>query len=266
MIKENILLFSLITLTLALGISAHAAEATKWSVGSWWIIQSQTYNSGGIMTGEENIGWEKKQVWRFEVTGTQQINNDAYFVVLIRPVEGNPCPYVFRFWYRKADLFVGRYEVLYPETTDGIISEATKTVRKEFTGNTPTPFATLYFPNLPANISPLLHDPDTAPAPVPAAARVASRTALPESANQPGVPVQHVEILDDNVAPPMPVMPHSRMMRSRSTGSPTRLFKIQYGPTVEKQYWNPQLPWSYYSESDETSSLKRRSWLVDYGN
>ncbi len=262
MIKRNILLFSLVLLILAHGTPyvvsfAQAAEAPEWSVGAWWIVETQAYNPGGIRADAENIGWGEKQAWRFEVSNTDTINSDAYYVVLIRPVEENSCPYIFRFWYRITDLFVGRYEMLYPETTNGLLTEATKTVRKELDTDTPAPFVIPYFPNLPANISPLFLGADTGPAAV---------SALSENATQAGVPVQHIEPLDNVVAMSAPPDLDQRIRNSLSDETPARLITIQQGATLEKQYWNPQLPWSYYSESDSDSSLQRRSWLVDYGN
>ena len=256
--KKNILLFCLVLLISVHG-TAYAAEAPQWSIGAWWVIETQAYNSGGIKAGEENIGWQGKQAWRFEVSDTEMINNDEYYVVMIRPAEGNPCPYLFRFWYRTADLFVKRYEVLYPETTDGVLTEATKTVRKELDSNTPTPFSIPYFPNLPANISPLFLGADIDP--------VAASADLSENANQTGVPVQHVEMLNSaaSMSSAVPV-PDQRIQAALSEETPTRLIQIQHGATVEKQYWNPQLPWAYYSESEGGSSLKRRFQLVDYGN
>jgi hypothetical protein len=261
--KRNILLLGL-TLLLSgyggYGISCAAAEAPQWSVGTWWIVETQAYNAGGIKAGDENIGWQEKQAWRFEVSATEMINNDEYYVVLIRPEEENPCPYVFKFWYRTTDLFVGRYEMLYPETTGGVLTEATKTVRKELAGETPAPFAIPYFPNLPANISPLFFGAQADQA------ENANQTAE-QAANQPGVPVQHVEMLSsaEAVSSAMPA-PDQRIQAGLSEETPTRLITIQHGASVEKQYWNPQLPWSYYSESEGGSSLMRRSRLVDYGN
>ncbi|MCI5223834.1 MAG: hypothetical protein D3924_14470 [Candidatus Electrothrix sp. AR4] len=253
MIKKNILLFSVVILALAHGLSAYAAEAPKWSIGTWWIIESQTYNSGGIKAGEENIGWEEKQAWRFEVSDTEGIDAATYYVVLIRPIHANPCPYVFRFWYRTTDLFVGRYEVLYPETADGIVSEATRAVRKDFIGTAPTPFVLQNFPNLPANISPLFLSSSSF-----------SRT-LPENPNQPetpGRPVQHIETVPADIT----FISDPRISSRLRNEEPTRRVRIQHGARSEQQYWNPQLPWSSYSESDGGSSLKRRTWLVDYGN
>lgn len=259
--KRNILLLGLALLLSGYGIScATTAEVPQWSVGTWWVVETQTYNPGGIKAGEENIGWQEKQAWHFEVSDTEMIDNDLYYVVLIRPAEENPCPYVFRFWYRTTDLFVGRYEVLYPETSGGVLTEATKTVRKELTGAGPAPFALPYFPNLPANISPLFLD---------------TEAALAENANQIGVPVQQVEMLNSaeamSSAAAMPDTsdtsePDRRIQPAPSEETPTRLIKIQHGVSTEKQYWNPQLPWSYYSESQGGSSLKRRFWMVDYGN
>lgn len=258
--KRNILLLGLTLLLSGYGISCATAEIPQWSVGTWWVVETQSYNSGGIKRGEENIGWQAKQAWRFEVSDTEMINNDAYYVVLIRPAEGNPCPYVFRFWYRTTDLFVGRYEVLYPETSGGVLTETTKTVRKELTGENPAPFAISYFPNLPANISPLF---------------LGAEAGLSENANQTadqtGIPIQHVEMLNSTQAISSAMSaaaPDQRIQASLSeeTSTPTRLITIQHGASIEKQYWNPQLPWSYYSESQGASSLRRRFWLVDYGN
>lgn len=247
--KKNILLLTLAIMLSGYGISCKATEIPQWSVGSWWVIETQAYNPGGIKAGEENIGWQKKQTWRFEVSDTEMINNNEYYVVLIQPREGNPCPYFFKFWYRTTDLFVGRYEVLYPETTGGMLTEATKTVRKELTGETPAPFAMPYFPNLPANISPLFLN---------------AEADLSVATNEIGIPAQHIEMLSsaDAIMPE----PNQGILPVQSEGTPTRLIQIQHGATVEKQYWNLQLPWSYYSESEGSSSLMRRSWLVDYGN
>ena len=253
MMKRNILLFGLILMLSGYGISCAAAEAPQWSVGAWWVIETQAYNAGGIKPGDDNIGWQEKQAWRFEVFDTEVINNDEYYAVFIRPADENPCPYFFKFWYRTTDLFVGRYEVLYPETTGGVLTEATKTVRRELAGETPAPFVIPYFPNLPANISPLFLGSDTD----------TSAVVLAENANQAGVPVQHIQLLDNVAAMPSP---DQRISSSLPAETPTRLINIQQGATVEKQYWNPQLPWSYYSESEGSSSLTRRSWLVDYGN
>ena len=257
--KRNILLLGLTLLLSGYGISCATAEIPQWSVGTWWLVETQSYNSGGIKAGEENIGWQAKQAWRFEVADTEMINNDAYYVVLIQPAEGNPCPYVFRFWYRTTDLFVGRYEVLYPETSDGVLTETTKTVRKELAGENPAPFAIPYFPNLPANISPLF-----------LGAEASLSENVNQTANQTGVPVQHVEMLNsvnsaEAMSSAMPA-PDQRIQADLSEETPTRLITIQHGASVEKQYWNPQLPWSYYSESQNDSSLRRRFWLVDYGN
>ncbi|MCI5138432.1 MAG: hypothetical protein D3922_08450 [Candidatus Electrothrix sp. AR1] len=253
MMKRNILLFGLVLLLSGYGISCSATEAPQWSVGAWWVIETQAYNAGGIKAGDDNIGWQGKQAWRFEVSDIEVINNEEYYAVFIRPADENPCPYVFKFWYRTTDLFVGRYEVLYPETTGGVLTEATKTVRRELVGETPAPFVIPYFPNLPANISPLFlgSDTDTAAA------------ALSENASQVGVPVQHIQLLDNVAAMPSP---DQRVNSTLTAETPTRLINIQQGAMVEKQYWNAQLPWSYYSESEGSSSVTRRSWLVDYGN
>ncbi|MCI5146551.1 MAG: hypothetical protein D3923_13745 [Candidatus Electrothrix sp. AR3] len=253
MMKKNILLFALLLFLSGLGISS-AAEAPQWSVGAWWVIETQAYNPGGIKAGDENIGWQEKQAWRFEVSATETLNEATYYVVLIEPVEGNSCPYIFRFWYRTTDLFVKRYDVLYPETTDGVLTAATKTVTKELNGNTPAPFAIPYFPNLPANISPLFFGSDTDPI---------AMSAASGNANQAGVPVQYSEPIVSESAMPLP---DQRIRSSLTAETPTQLINIQQGARVEKQYWNPQLPWSYYSESEGGSSLMRRSWLVDYGN
>jgi hypothetical protein len=260
--KRNILLLGLTLLLSGYGIPFAAAEVPQWSVGTWWVVETQAYNPGGIKRGEESIGWQEKQAWRFEVSDTEMINTDEYYVVLIQPEEGNPCPYFFRFWYRTTDFFVGRYEILYPETSGGVLTEATKTVRKELAGDNPVPFAIPYFPNLPANISPLFLDTQVS-------LSENTNQIANQTANQTGTPVQHVEMLSSTEAMSLTMPePDQRIQASLSeeTLTSTQLITIQHGASVEKQYWNPQLPWSYYSESEGSSSLMRRFWLVDYGN
>ena len=69
-------------------VNAQEFQPPAWSVGDWWIVKSQRYDSGETVDEERQPRWLPTQTWRFDVEKQETIANQLYFVVAIHPAEG----------------------------------------------------------------------------------------------------------------------------------------------------------------------------------
>jgi len=223
-----------------------------WSVGDWWIVECQVYNLGNVVARPSTQGWGPRQGWRFHVEGAEPIGDHPYFVLSIHPLQDNKCPYSFRYWFRSSDRYVGRYELVHPNTTSAkerVIGPPI--VRKEFSSTGVTPFFPMSFPTLPMTV-PLFGT---------------ERGQVSFGATHDGVEtLQEIEELDTfDVSEKADASFLTRMGRGVLEKN-TKLIRIRTTTHItEQQYWNTKLPWCVYGERFDNSFLSKRYWLTEVG-
>jgi hypothetical protein len=248
---RNLLFPILIIFTLAGSAAGQATSSLTpppWSVGQWWIVECQVYDLGKVVRGAQP-GWRAMQTWRFQVEKKEQLAGQPYFVVAVKPVKDNSCPYSFRVWYRVSDRFVGRQELIHPTPTPGkpkVIGPPA--VSQDFLNDAAAPFFTEEFPNLPLTM-PLFN---------------VAQKSLSFQAAQEGPLSQTVEEVSPAVMDKANAAFRARMGANLSTQNV--LIKVSAAGNVsESQYWNAGLPFPFYGERFDQTHTSRRYWLVDTG-
>jgi hypothetical protein len=231
-------------LAVAQDVSTSAPPA--WSVGDWWVVECQVYNTGKVHRGAIP-GWTPRQGWRFEVEGTESIAGQPYFVVSIRPNHGNRCPYWFRYWFRVSDRYVGRSELNHAEHAASKPSSIwPSVVRQDFTDMSPGPFLADEFPSLPLSM-PLFnarHKP------------LAGDDKSDVSQAFEDLAVSEVlQKVDSRMA----------LKLEAQAGGRNKVVLFRTLEITERQYWNSEMPWCLYGERTENGHDVRRYWLVDVG-
>lgn len=244
--------------------NAQGVDSPAWTIGDWWVVKSQRYDLGDVVDEERQPRWLPLQTWRFEVETQETITDQAYFVVTIRPVEGNPCPYGFRYWFRTSDRYVGRYEVS-PVQSSALRTKhsGASVVRKQFDPERTTPFLTTQFPMLPLTM------------PVFAASGEARSTAVENKTIPAQTPVY--------TGPEFEIRQEIQQMEVQSIAakahpeflgfvgnipqSGNMYITLQASDSIQvRQHWNPRFPWCIYGERLEHATLTQRYWLVTYGH
>ncbi len=254
---QGVLLLGLLAVSLAVGMSAvplAAADVTlqppRWSVGDWWTVDCQVQDLAPMMPGAKP-GWREKQSWRFIVEKEEPFDGRPHFVVAVQPIENNACPYSFRYFLRKPDLFVSRVDMIHPQGSRGRAAKA-GTVTKTFTGGPAAPYAAPSFPTLPMLV-PIFG----------ARSSEAASTSLGHPAAL-GATSQTVEKIS-----PSALMEKAEAALGESAGNfrlegEAALVRITRGGTAtDSQYWSAGLPWYVYGEQQEGQDLTRRYWLTD---
>lgn len=247
-------------------VNAQEVQPPAWSVGDWWIVKSQRYDLGEIVDEERQPRWLPLQTWRFEVENQETIADQGYFVVDIRPVEDNPCPYRFRYWFRRSDRYVGRYDML-PLKSASITrtqKSDSSVVRKRFDPNKTTPFLTTKFPMLPLTMpvfttfgetfSPLAED-----------MTIRSQT----SASYTGPEFDIIQEVRNVDVQSLAEKAHPAFLGfiGNLPQSGNVYITLQASPSIqETQHWNPRFPWCMYGERLEHGTLIQRYWLITYGH
>lgn len=257
-------LWLLVILCFPLGwLNAQELQPPDWSVGDWWVVKSQRYDSGGIIHRDTQPRWLPPQAWRFEVEKQDTLAGQTYFVAAIRPVEDNACPYWFRCWFRLSDRYIARYE-LHQITNSGTITRkiASSVVRKNFDPAKVTPFLTTTFPTLPLavpvftsaseSMETLTNDQSIRSA--------APTYAGPEFDIQQEVQNFAVQSLSEKAHPDFLGL-IGNMPQEGNVYITIRTTTAM----EEKQYWNVKFPWCIYGESFENAELTRRYWLIAVG-
>lgn len=245
-------------------LSAQELKPPVWSVGDWWIVKSQVYDSGKIVAGAKP-GWLPTQTWRFYVEEQNSIDQQPYFVVAIRPVEDNPCPYWFRYWFRVSDRYVGRYELYHPDTFSKTTTRnmSPSVVRKNFAPDAAVPFLTSKFPALPVTVPLFAIDREKTSA-VARGNTIRSDTSAYTSIEF--ETIQEIKEIDAKTVSEKTNPIFLGNIGNISTDGNTLITIRTKSSLKEEQYWNPQLPWCIYGERVENSIASRRYWLVEVGN
>ena len=244
-------------------VSAQEPQPPTWAVGDWWIVKSQRYDSGETVDEERQPRWLPTQTWRFDVEKQEAIANQSYFVVAIHPIEDNPCPYWFRYWFRSSDRYVGRYEVSAAQSSiTRTQSSASSVVRKQFDPGRTTPFLTTQFPMLPLTMpvfstsgEPLSTSAENKTIPAQTPAYTGPEFEIVQE-------IQNVEVQSISAK----VHPDFLGLVGNIPQSGNLYITIRTHTSIqEKQHWNPQFPWCMYGERIENATLTQRYWLVSYG-
>lgn len=259
-IKDYILLIGFLAAAVLIGVTAAplaAADAPlleppSWSVGDWWKVDCQVNDASPMMPGLKP-GWRPKQSWLFSVEKEEELNGQPHFVVTVKPIEDNSCPYSFRYFLRNPDLYVSRFDLIHPDSSRGRQFKE-KTVTKTFTGAPAAPYAAPSFPTLPM-VVPIFGTLNTesagASAGHPAAFGTTSQTV--EKISPAAIMNKAEAALVDSVG------------EYRLEGEAT-LVRITRGTAAtDSQYWSAKLPWCVYGEQQEGQDLTRRYWLTETG-
>ena len=220
-----------------------------WSIGDWWIVESQVYNTGTI--NPKQIGWGPNIKWHFLVEREDAIENQLYLVVAIQPLNENPYPYYFRYWFRSADGYVGRYE-LYDAGNAGSKDPFTgpPARREDYPPTGAAPFFSIKFPALPMTF-PLFNSDE--------------RMHSPAASGRKFITYQESEEIDGTV---IAEKSHSKI-RSKIEGildKGNKLITVGSQDNMnESQYWNVNLPWPVYGELYDKTHISRRYWLIETG-
>ena len=222
----------------------------QWSVGDWWIVESQVYDAGKVVAGSQP-GWRPKQAWRFQVEKIDSIGDQPYFVVSVKPINENSSPYSFRFWFRVSDLYVGRQELIHPNPTASkpkVIGPPV--VTKDFSATDAAPFLLTGFPTLPMTVP--LFNMEEKPFSYKAGGRVFQLSQELEKVD--GLTIS--EKVDAKLLKKMGADSLNQAM----------LIKINTKSGIgERQYWKDGMPWCIYGERLDKTYTSRRYWLVDMG-
>jgi hypothetical protein len=231
-------------------VAAALDAPPAWSPGQWWVVESQTYNTGKIRHGD-TPGWEPKVGWRFQVKGIEDLGGEPHYVVAVTPLEGNKCAYTFRYWFRVSDRTVGRREVRHPARNPEVQKDIGPPVVARSFNNKPNLLSNFEFPALPVTI------------PVFSSRAHASSAGTPRTLSQRTQAATKIstEEMKDKADPAFMAKVGARVTPDSS------LVKISQGAAViENQYWNAGLPWCVYGEQSNETFTSRRYWLVDMGS
>lgn len=234
-----------------------------WSVGDWWIVKSQVYDSGKIVAGSKPR-WLPPQTWRFYVEKQDFIDSQPYFVVIIRPVEDNSYPYWFRYWFRVSDRYVGRYELYHPDTSSGTKTRdiGPAVVRKKFDPNRTVPFLTSKFPTVPITIPLFAVDREST------SAVVREKTIRSETSaytNPEFEIIQEIQEVDTRTLSEKANPDFLKTIGTISKDGNTFITIRTKSSLQEEQHWDPQLPWCVYGQRVENAVIFKRYWLVEVG-
>jgi len=232
------------------GVAAALDAPPAWSPGQWWVVESQTYNTGKIRHGD-TPGWEPKVGWRFQVQGTEDLGGEPHYVVVVTPLEGNKCAYTFRYWFRVSDRSLGQREVRHPPRDPEVQKEIGPPVVTRSFNNNPDRLSNFEFPALPVTIPVFSSRAEVSSAG--ARLKLSQRTQATT-----GISTADMEGKADPVF----------MATAGARISPeSSLVEISQGTgVVESQYWNAGLPWCVYGEQSDKTFTSRRYWLVDMGS
>ncbi len=224
----------------------------SWSLGDWWIVECQVFDLGKVVSRTREPAWSPKQAWRFQVENIDSIKDQPYFVVSVRPMEGNSCPYWFRYWFRVSDRYVGRQELFHPTGTVSKTREiGPPVVTKDFPLTGAAPFFSGKFPMLPITVP--IFNLDRSFVSFGASGGKFETSQGIEEAEESAV----VQKADSNLL--------SRVRTKLMSGN--KLITISTPTDInERQYWNPEIPWCVYGERFDKSYLSRRYWLVEMGH
>ncbi len=244
-------------------LGAQELKPPVWSVGDWWIVKSQVYDSGQMVRGG-TPRWLPPQTWRFDVEKQDSIENQTYFVVAIRPGEDNPYPYWFRYWFRVSDRYVGRYEMYHPDNSSRTRAQkiGPSVVRKNFAPNRAAPFLTSKFPALPLTVPLFAGDAERATFAVKESSISSDTSAYtsPEFET-----IQEIQTIDARTFSEK-VNPDFLGSIGNISKEGNKLITIQTKSSLQEvQNWDPQLPWCVYGKRVENSIMFKRYWLVEAG-
>lgn len=262
---HNCVLWLFVIIFAPLGwVNAQELQAPDWSVGDWWVVKTQRYDSGDIIRRDTPPRWLPPQGWRFKVEQQESIASQPYFVVAVRPIEDNPCPYWFRYWFRQSDRYIARYELhQLKNSTANTRNLASSVVRKDFDPAKTIPFLTTTFPTLPLAVPVFVAESE----PLETLANDQSiRSAAPVYASPEFKMLQEVQSiavksLTEKAHPDFLGLVGNIPQEGNVFVTISTTTALQ-----EKQHWNPQFPWCIYGESVENSEITRRYWLVEMGH
>jgi hypothetical protein len=221
-----------------------------WGPGEWWVVESQTYNTGKIRRGD-TPGWEPKVGWRFQVKGIEDLGGEPHYVVVVTPLESNKCAYTFKYWFRVSDRLMSQREVSHPPRNPEVQKDIGPPVVTRSFNNNPNLLSSFEFPALPVTI------------PVFSSRAHASSGGAPLKLSQRTQATTRIstEDMKGKADPAFMAKVGARVTADSS------LVKISQGAgVIESQYWNVGLPWCVYGEQSDKTFTSRRYWLVDMGS
>jgi hypothetical protein len=246
-----------------------ASLRPTWTIGDWWVVESQVYDRGE-KRADAVPGWVDKEAWLFRAMATNAIAGESCYELSIRPGAGNRCPYWFSCWFRVSDLLVMRRQLHQPTATRTGRPFSVSAVQTDYAIDYESPFVPSDFPNLPLTMPHFAggqtnhYVPKPAPirgvSPLPAASRKSPRS-LGGSVTQTFHPNQGMEqerakLPDASTLPKFP-----------ETGGRFGVIVLDLsGDKYERQSWHRDLPWHVYGEKCEHGVTVRRSWLAALGH
>ncbi len=212
-------------------------------------MQCQVYDPGKI-DKRVQPGWRPSQAWRFQVEKIEPLADQSYYVVSVTPVQGNSCPYAFRYWFRVSDRFIGRRELIHPTPAASKPRTAgPPTVTTDFFNGPAAPFFTDEFPTLPVNMP--LFAVNTAP--------LAFAPASGEPRSQQVAEVSLAALMEK-------ANPEMLAKNEKNLAPQNVLITLSKASTVsESQHWNLGQPFPVYGETFDRTYTSRRYWLIEVG-
>jgi len=244
----------------ALSLSAGEVKvplSPSWSVGDWWTIDCAVFDDAGVVAGGKP-GWRPPQGWYFSVENIEALEGDDHFIVLVKPSDGNACPYSFRYWFRASDLYVSRLDMIHPKSDRGFAFNI-ETVTKNYTGAPPAPYSISEFPSLPLAVPIFTNSPKSV-GDSPKSITVGHPAAY-AGTSQTSESVLSDAILDTKAQAMIP----DAVKRNFLSGEAVRIRIARGAGVVDTQYWSSTLPWCVYGEGKDGETLTRRYWLTDAG-
>jgi hypothetical protein len=227
-------------------------QPPEWNIGDTWTVETEMFDESPVMP-DSTPSWTAKQAWRFLVEDIKSSSKDRQYILTIKPVDDNRCPYWFKFWLRSPDLFVCSYELFYQEDTDDS-ETALASYRKYIAGDGSSFYFFEYFknrfPTFPISLLPNFDN---------TAENIRARSAASPTAGQ--IRQQVVAI---SGAPPSDML--NRNLASRATsGHGDEYFEVtmEYEEFTETQYWKEGLPWPFFGHRKGGGSVEKRFHLTD---
>ncbi len=227
-------------------------QPPDWHIGDTWIVETEIYDESPMMP-DSTPSWTAKQAWRFQLEDIKSSSKDQQYILTVRPVDDNRCPYWFKFWLRRSDLFVCSYEIFYQKDTDDS-ETAPAPYRKYVAGDGSSFYFFEYFknrfPTFPISLIPNFDN----------AAEAENSRSLSTTSPTSGIIRQQVVAISGE--PPADIIDRGLAPRAASEhGDKYFQVTMQYEEFSETQYWKKGLPWPFFGHRKGGGGVEKRFHL-----
>lgn len=243
----------------------NAKQPPAWSIGEWWIIDSQLYEMDR-MNPDPSPHWGPVLSWKFFVEEQVEFEGEPHDIVSVSPYENNSFPYSFRIWYRSSDKYITRYELFHKfKGKSGRVIPPK--VLKEFNPEESEPFFIDQFPMVPLNF-PVFGDVNLQKIKGTASKKEKQYAPKYYKATQKKLKISAREVNKKAGKQFKKFFKRKYNIELLATlKNDQDLIQIDNGAgKKESQYWAKKLPWYVYGEKTDGLKILRRCWLIKTGS